>query len=231
MDPNFILVRSMAKALPSLDRRSAEECLKQSASGATLVDLRGPVAFCEGHPPGALSVRFDDRHLPERLAKVVRAEAPVLLLADDSDQAVAAAAQLRDAGREVIGPADVTPGAWEAAGASWVALASIESGALSEDAASRAFHVLDVREPLEWEVGHVPGAQLIALGDLCERVAEVTRDRDVAVICEAGVRSASAASLLQAAGFTRLFNVSDGTAGYRRSGRTLEMASPQTEED
>ncbi len=217
--------------MPWSDHLSAEECIERVSSGAALVDLREPAAFCEGHPPGALSVRFDDRHLAERVAKVVRAEAPVLLLADDSDQAVAAAAQLRDAGREVIGTADVTPDAWEAADASWVPLASIESGALSEDAASRTFHILDVREPLEWEVGHVPGAQLIALGDLCDRVDDVTRDRDVAVICEAGVRSASAASLLQAAGFTRLFNVSDGTAGYRRSGRSLEMASPQTEQD
>ena len=217
--------------MPGFDHRSAEECLEQIASGAALVDVREPAAFCEAHPPGALSVRFDDRHLAERVAKVVRTEAPVLLLADDSDQAVAAAAQLRDAGREVIGTANVTPDAWEAAGASWVPLASIESDALSEDAASRTFHVLDVREPLEWEVGHVPGAQLIALGDLYERIAEVTRDRDVAVICEAGVRSASAASLLQAAGFTRLFNVSDGTAGYRRSGRSLEIAGPQKEED
>ena len=75
-----------------------------------------------------------------------------------------------------------------------------------------------------------PGAQLI-VGDLCERVAEVTRDRDVAVICEAGVRSAPAASLLRAAGSTRLFSVSGGTAGCRRSGRSLEMASPQTKED
>ena len=199
--------------------------------GAVILDLRPAPAFCEGHPPGALSVRFDDRHLAERLAKVVRAEAPVVLLANDPDQAAAAAAQLHDAGREVIGTVDAPPDAWAAAGASWVGLASIESDALSEDAASRAFHVLDVREPLEWEVGHVPGAQLIALGELCERVAEVTRDRPVAVICETGVRSASAASLLQAAGFTRLFNVSDGTAGYRRSGRSLEMAGPQTQED
>lgn len=217
--------------MPGSGRLSAEECRERMVGGAALVDLREPAAFCEAHPPGALSVRFDDRHLPERIAKVVRAQAPVMLLANDSDQAASAAAQLRDAGREFIGTVDAVPDAWAAAGASWVTLASIDSDALAEDATSRAFHVLDVREPIEWEVGHVPGAQLIALGDLCERVAEVTRDRDVAVICEAGVRSASAASLLQAAGFTRLFNVSDGTAGYRRSGRSLEMAGPQTEED
>jgi len=74
---------------------------------------------------------------------------------------------------------------------------------------------------MEWAVGHVPGAQLIALGEVRERLGEVPTDREVAVICEAGVRSSSAASLLQAAG-VKVFNVADGTAGWRASGRPLE---------
>ncbi|MQA00045.1 MAG: hypothetical protein GEU80_12085 [Dehalococcoidia bacterium] len=215
--------------MSALERLSTERCLERLAGGAALVDLREPAAFSAGHPPGALSMRFDDRHLAERVAKIVPQETAVVLLADGATQATAAAAQLRAADRAVLGVIDPAPDAWAAAGAAWVTLASIASDALAEDQASRSAHVLDVREPLEWELGYVPGAQLIALGELWERIAEVPRDREVAVICESGNRSASAASLLQAAGFTRVSNVIDGTAGYRGSGRSLESASPQRE--
>jgi len=153
------------------------------------------------------------------------------VLAPDDEVAAAAVTQLAAAGR-VLGEAERDPAAWAAAGAPWVTLEAVESGVLATDAGRARYHVLDVREPLEWEVGHVPGANLISLGALRERVAEVPRDREIAVICEAGVRSASAASLLQAAGYDRIVNVSDGTAGYRRANHPLEhTAAPNDEDD
>ena len=88
--------------------------------------------------------------------------------------------------------------------------------------------VLDVREPLEWETGYIPGALLISLGDLRDELPRVPRDRPVAVLCEAGVRSATAASVLQAAGYSRVVNIPEGTAGYRRSGYPLTMYPPSS---
>lgn len=201
----------------------AAECVALAADGAVLVDLREPAAFAEGHPPGAINVRFDDRHLAERVTRVIGVAPRVLLRAAQPAQVDAAAAQLADAGIEVLGVAGGAPGEWAEAAAAWVDLRSLDTRDLADDPAERPYHVLDVREPMEWAVGHVPGAQLIALGDVRERVAEVPRDRDVAVICEAGVRSSSAASILQAAGITEVFNVVDGTGGWRASGRPLEM--------
>ncbi|MBI4235874.1 MAG: rhodanese-like domain-containing protein, partial [Chloroflexi bacterium] len=82
--------------------------------------------------------------------------------------------------------------------------------------------VLDVRESLEWEMGHVPGALLVSLGDLRARLGELDRSRPTLVICEAGVRSSTGASLLQAAGFAHVANVVEGTAGYRNAGYPLQ---------
>lgn len=174
-----------------------------------------------GHPPGAINVRFDDRHLAERVTSVIGAAPRLLLMTADPTQVEPAARQFVDAGLAVIGIAGGAPADWADAGAEWVGLRSLETGDLADDPSQRPYHVLDVREPMEWAVGHVPGAQLIALGEVRERLAEVPTDRDVAVICEAGVRSSSAASLLQAAG-VKVFNVADGTAGWRASGRPLE---------
>ena len=198
------------------------ECGALGAAGASLLDLREAAAFAEGHPPGAINVRFDDRHLAERVTRVIGGEPRLLLLAADPAQAEAAARQFADAGLEVLGLASGMLDEWAEAGAAWISLRSLETGDLDDDPSQRRFHVLDVREPMEWAIGHVPGAQLIALGEARERLAEVPADRDVAVICEAGVRSSSAASLLQAAGLTQVFNVVDGTGGWRASGRPLE---------
>src|SRR5438132_1446286 len=52
--------------------------------------------------------------------------------------------------------------------------------------------LLDVREPWEYQEGHVPGAQLIPLGELEQRVNEVPRDRPVLAICHSGQRSLAA---------------------------------------
>lgn len=197
------------------------ECVGLVAAGASLVDLSEPVEFAMGHPPGAINVRFDDRHLAERVTSVIGAAARLLLMTADPTQVEPAARQFVDAGLAVIGIAGGAPADWADAGAEWVELRSLVTSDLADGPSQRPYHVLDVREPMEWAVGHVPGAQLIALGEVRERLGEVPTDREVAVICEAGVRSSSAASLLQAAG-VKVFNVADGTAGWRASGRPLE---------
>lgn len=57
--------------------------------------------------------------------------------------------------------------------------------------------LLDVREPDEFEEGHIEGAQLIPLGSLQRRLAEVPKDREVVVICSVGGRSARATEFLR----------------------------------
>src|SRR5207245_11545910 len=74
--------------------------------------------------------------------------------------------------------------------------------------------LLDVREPWEYAAGHVPGAQLIPLGELEQRVSEVPRDRPVLAICHSGQRSLAAAGYLLQLGYPEVQNVAGGTAGW-----------------
>jgi hydroxyacylglutathione hydrolase len=60
--------------------------------------------------------------------------------------------------------------------------------------------VLDVRQPVEWETGRVPGSLHIHLGDLPARLAEVPRDTEVWTACASGHRASIAASVLDRAG-------------------------------
>ena len=90
----------------------------------------------------------------------------------------------------------------------------------AEAAADNGAFVLDVREPLEYVQGHVPGAVLIPMSQLAGRVAEVPRDRTVHVICRSGNRSASMTAFLARAGVDAV-NVAGGTDAWARSGRPL----------
>jgi rhodanese-related sulfurtransferase len=74
--------------------------------------------------------------------------------------------------------------------------------------------VLDVRNPREWAARHIEGSVNIPLNHLQERIAEVPRDRRVAVHCAGGYRSSIAAGILQQHGITRLIEMAGGLAAW-----------------
>ncbi len=61
--------------------------------------------------------------------------------------------------------------------------------------------VVDVREPVEWDAGHISGAVLIPLGELGSRVDELPRNRRMVMVCRTGSRSGYAADALHGAGY------------------------------
>ena len=90
-----------------------------------------------------------------------------------------------------------------------------------EKAKARGAPLIDVREPDEYEAVHVPGAKLIPLGQVVERVDEVTRDEPVYVICQTGARSAKAVQWYRTQGIDAR-NVAGGTKKWVESGRPTE---------
>jgi rhodanese-related sulfurtransferase len=80
--------------------------------------------------------------------------------------------------------------------------------------------VVDVRNPDEYEAGHVAGAKLIPLPELGQRVDEIPAGRPLYVICAAGGRSMTATVALVEAGFDAV-SVAGGTKGWIASGRSV----------
>jgi adenylyltransferase/sulfurtransferase len=70
--------------------------------------------------------------------------------------------------------------------------------------------LLDVREPYEYEIARIEGSRLIPLGELETRIGELPRSGTLVCQCHSGGRSEHAARLLQAAGFTNVFNLTGG---------------------
>jgi rhodanese-related sulfurtransferase len=82
---------------------------------------------------------------------------------------------------------------------------------------------LDVREPSEWNLGHVPDAVHIPRGQLERNVeALVDRDRNIVVYCAHGSRSALAADTLQQMGYATVASLAGGFRDWADAGGEIE---------
>lgn len=82
--------------------------------------------------------------------------------------------------------------------------------------------LVDVRSQREYSDGHVPGATNLTLSHIEKDLPKLDLNQPVAVICEGGYRSAAAASILQRAGFSEVYNVLGGTAAWTGAGYSVE---------
>lgn len=70
--------------------------------------------------------------------------------------------------------------------------------------------LIDVREPVEYEINRIEGSKLIPLSKLPEKVNELDQTREIVLYCKMGGRSARAVQLLRELGFTRVKNLAGG---------------------
>jgi rhodanese-related sulfurtransferase len=80
--------------------------------------------------------------------------------------------------------------------------------------------ILDVRTPREFNDGHIPGAVLIPVQQLADRVSELAaqRQRGIFIYCRSGNRSTVAAEILHRAGFRTIWNLRHGILEWQSAG-------------
>jgi molybdopterin/thiamine biosynthesis adenylyltransferase/rhodanese-related sulfurtransferase len=86
---------------------------------------------------------------------------------------------------------------------------------------------VDVREPDEWEEGHIPGAIYTGRGRLEQRIEGLVPDKSRALVvyCSAGNRSAFAAKVLEELGYESVWNLAGGFSDWKRNG--FEITIPR----
>jgi NADPH-dependent 2,4-dienoyl-CoA reductase/sulfur reductase-like enzyme/rhodanese-related sulfurtransferase len=94
------------------------------------------------------------------------------------------------------------------------------------DVKSTEAYVLDVREPQEFSLGHVEGANNIPLHSLRERMSELPRDKEILVYCVVGHRSYYASRALRLNGFPSK-NISGGMKTYHAESADLPSEKPK----
>jgi len=79
------------------------------------------------------------------------------------------------------------------------------------------YTLLDVRQPAEYERGHLPGARLVPLSELSDRLEEIRSDKPVIAYCASGGRSMAASSLLEGQGYGDVINMVGGFSAWEGS--------------
>jgi len=118
-------------------------------------------------------------------------------------------------------PAEATPAATAAAQAEELPL-ELEVEEVQALYAAGEVVIVDVREDSEYKAGHIPGAQLIPLGELPDRLNDVPRDETVVLVCRSGNRSAQAHQFLLDQGFTNVHNMKGGMNDWTAAGYETE---------
>lgn len=76
--------------------------------------------------------------------------------------------------------------------------------------AGDALVVIDVREPSEWQIGHIAGSRHLPMGRVQAEIASLDAGAETVVYCHHGARSASVAGWLRRSGFTNVHNLTGG---------------------
>lgn len=94
--------------------------------------------------------------------------------------------------------------------------------------AEEGYRVVDVREPHEWNAGHVAGATHIPLGEVPTRFETEIPDRDAPILlyCQSGARSGRAAAFLADRGYGRVANLAAHISEWQPLGGAWETAQP-----
>jgi rhodanese-related sulfurtransferase len=78
--------------------------------------------------------------------------------------------------------------------------------------------LVDVREPQEWALGHIPGSRHVPLGTLMREPKRHLKSDRVIFVCAHGVRSLTAAAVAAHEGFQVVFSLEGGVDGWAQAG-------------
>ncbi len=191
--------------------------------GAFLVDTRTTMQFGDAHIPGATHISILGPGFASRLAWLAKPEAEIVFAGRDDADGIRAVQLAQAVGlRNLGGFLDGGMTAWREEERPVERTERLTIGELKERWDAGEIEILDVREPAEYEEGHIPGARNVVWHDI-DRLPTDVDGKPVATICQGGTRAGIAASLLQRFGAEQVAYVPrGGMSAWREQGLPLE---------
>jgi glyoxylase-like metal-dependent hydrolase (beta-lactamase superfamily II) len=223
--PNFerIIARNRARALASPgDPRplSASEAREALAKGAWVLDVRAPEEYGAGHIPGAVNVWIESPQFSARAGLFLPADTPIVLVAASPTDLERAAQGLGRVGLDdVAGYLQWGMTEWRSRALPIAEVPQITVHDLATWREERPeLVVVDVRDPFEWDEGHIEGAVHLPMAEAVRRMTELPAEQPKAVLCAGGLRSSTVISALSRQGLQAWYNVSGGMTAWRKAG-------------
>ncbi|MGI2326687.1 rhodanese-like domain-containing protein [Planococcus sp. YIM B11945] len=96
-----------------------------------------------------------------------------------------------------------------------IVVKSISTDDLKPELKKKNKQFIDVRTPAEFKTNRIKEFKNIPLNELSGRIGELDATKETYVICQSGMRSSKAASILKKKGFDHVINVRGGMGSYR----------------
>jgi hydroxyacylglutathione hydrolase len=190
------------------------EVLQMGDAGAQILDVREPSEYAKDHLAGSINIGLGGQYATWAGTVLDRTK-PIVIISEPGREPEAATRLGRIGFDHVMG---YLRRGMEALAARpdlvWPTERVTAPTVAEELASDGAPLLLDVRNPREWAGKHIEGSVNIPLNHLQERIAEVPRDRRIAVHCAGGYRSSIAASILHQYGITNLMEMAGGLAAW-----------------
>ena len=177
-----------------LNGLSVSEVGERQNQGAVLLDTREPSEFAGAHWRGSINVGLQGKYATWA-GTLLDAEDPIVLIAEPGREEESAMRLGRIGFNGVSGYLANGMMALESAPELIGRVDRITAAALSERLQSKAWQVIDVRAPTEWQESHIPGSVNLPLSQLSRRLEKVPKG-EVVVHCASGYRSSVATSLI-----------------------------------
>ncbi len=196
------------------------EAFQNSAKGGVVIDTRSPEAFAGAHIPGSYNVWLEG--LSTFGGWLADEQTKVFLIVEQPEKAPAAIARLARIGIDGVEGVLVNGvEAWREAGLPIEALGTTSASEAALWNEEGDLTILDVRDDMEWEEKHIPGAQHTFVGHLEKNLPEIPKDRRIVAHCSVGHRSGLAVSILRRNGFTNVHNMLGGITAWEKLGLPL----------
>jgi rhodanese-related sulfurtransferase/glyoxylase-like metal-dependent hydrolase (beta-lactamase superfamily II) len=190
------------------------DVLQMGDTGVQILDVRDPAEYAKGHLAGSINIGLGGQYATWAGTVLDRVR-PIVIIAEPGREQEAALRLGRIGFDHVKGYLN---GGMEALAGRpdlmWPTERVSAPMVAEELASADPPMVLDIRNPGEWSARHIDGSVNIPLNHLQERIAEVPRDRRIAVHCAGGYRSSIAAGILHQHGITQLVEMAGGLAAW-----------------
>jgi len=216
------LDKNLEQALHPID---LADVLRMGETGAQILDVRAAAEYAKGHLAGSINIGLSGQYATWAGTLLDRAK-PIVIIAEPGREHEAAVrlgrigfdrvkGYLQDGMEALAHRPDLV---WPTERISPQILAE-------ELAGTEPPLLLDVRSAREWAARHIDVSVSVPLNHLQERIAEIPRNRRVAVYCAGGYRSSMAASILHQYGITDLIEMAGGLAAWDAASLSLSSVA------
>jgi hydroxyacylglutathione hydrolase len=194
------------RSLPMPPPLEAKEFEAKVQEGAVILDMRSPEAIGGALIPGSLGIPME--MVPSFAGWFLPYDKDVVMVLHNFGDLEKALRYLHRLGYDrILGFLEEGLFAWETSGRRYDTIPAVHAEELVRRIeAKEDFTLLDVRKEGEVQQGRLPGSVHVYLGELPDKLDQVSRDRPVVTFCGSGMRAIIAATILKKNGFEKVEN-------------------------